>query len=60
MFELIRFRGGADEEFEFREDMASRLMRDMISAVHYLHSKVRTRPFHFDADWDWDYVTALD
>ena len=68
MFELCRCRGGADDVFEFREDMAARLMRDMISAVHYLHSKVGMRPFDFDFDydwdwdwdWDWDHVIALD
>ena len=43
LFELLKYRGGNVEGFDFREDMASRLMRDMLSAVHYLHSKVGTR-----------------
>ena len=38
LFELLN--AGKNEGFVFREDRASQLMRDMISAVHYLHSKV--------------------
>lgn len=37
LFELLN--SGKNQGFVFREDRASRLMRDMISAVHYLHSK---------------------
>ena len=46
LFELLRYRGGKEEGFDFREDMAARLMRDMLSAVHYLHSKVRACVCH--------------
>jgi serine/threonine protein kinase len=38
LFELLN--AGKNEGFVFREDRASQLMRDMLSAVHYLHSKV--------------------
>ena len=38
LFELLN--SGKNQGFVFREDRASRLMRDMLSAVHYLHSKV--------------------
>ena len=37
LFELLN--SGKNQGFVFREDRASRLMRDMLSAVHYLHSK---------------------
>lgn len=37
LFELLN--SGKNQGFVFREDRASKLMRDMISAVHYLHSK---------------------
>lgn len=37
LFELLN--NGKSQGFVFREDRASRLMKDMISAVHYLHSR---------------------
>lgn len=37
LFELLN--SGKTQGFVFREDRASKLMRDMISAVNYLHSK---------------------
>jgi len=37
LFELLN--SGKSQGFVFREDRASKLMRDMLSAVHYLHSK---------------------
>lgn len=37
LLELLN--SGKSQGFVFREDRASKLMRDMISAVHYLHSK---------------------
>lgn len=37
LFELLN--SGKNQGFVFREDRASRLMRDMLSAVHYLHTK---------------------
>lgn len=37
LFELLN--SGKSQGFVFREDRASKLMRDMISAVHYLHGK---------------------
>ena len=37
LFELLN--SGKNQGFVFREDRASRLMRDMLSAVHYLHSR---------------------
>mmetsp|Transcript_14897 Transcript_14897/g.13466 ORF Transcript_14897/g.13466 Transcript_14897/m.13466 type:complete len:810 (+) Transcript_14897:330-2759(+) len=37
LFELLN--SGKSQGFVFREDRASQLMRDMISAVHYLHGK---------------------
>jgi calcium-dependent protein kinase len=37
LFELLN--SGKNQGFVFREDRASRLMRDMTSAVHYLHSR---------------------
>ena len=40
LFELLN--AGKNEGFVFREDRASQLMRDMLGAVHYLHSKVGT------------------
>lgn len=38
LFELSN--AGKSEGFVFREDRTSQLMKDMLSAVHYLHSKV--------------------
>jgi calcium-dependent protein kinase len=38
LFELLN--AGKNEGSVFRVDRASQLMRDMLSAVHYLHSKV--------------------
>lgn len=37
LFEVLN--KGKSQGFVFREDRASQLMRDMLSAVHYLHSK---------------------
>ena len=37
LLELLN--SGKSQGFVFREDRASQLMRDMVSAVHYLHSK---------------------
>jgi calcium-dependent protein kinase len=37
LFELLN--SGRNQGFVFREDRASKLMRDMTSAVHYLHSR---------------------
>jgi serine/threonine protein kinase len=44
LFELLN--SGKNQGFVFREDRASRLMRDMLSAVHYLHSKVVHLSWH--------------
>jgi calcium-dependent protein kinase len=38
LFELSS--AGKSEGYVFREDRTSQLMKDMLSAVHYLHSKV--------------------
>lgn len=37
LFELLN--SGKNQGFVFREDRASKLMRDMLSAVHYLHER---------------------
>ena len=43
---------GKSEGYVFREDRTSQFMRDMLSAVHYLHSKVeveklRSTPYFY-------------
>jgi hypothetical protein len=53
LFDLLN--SGKSQGFVFREDRASKLMRDMLSAVHYLHSKgivhrdLKLENFLFDA-----------